>query len=408
MEYIQLIPPEQHPMFHYNGFKPGTTVLLKGHSKSPGRKPFSVDTVYERDTSVPMRDGVQLYTDVFRPKDSETHTVPAIILWSPYGKTGTGVQQYDSMGPFRCGVALDSTSGYEKFEGLCPAEWCGRGYAIVNIDARGIGMSGGNMTFWGQQEAEDIYDTIDWLSKQPWCNGAVAMAGNSWLAVAQINFASRLSHPALKALAPWEAMNDPYRDNIGRGGVPTDPGFLMMMLHGFSGSNRAENIAAMLQKRPLFDAYWESKRIKVEEIDKVPLYLLASYSSAFHSRGSFDTFRRAKTEQKWLRVHPFQEWYDLYSQEATDDLQRYFDRFCKGIANGWENDTPPIRLTVLGFHGSPAKTIINRPELEYPLARQKLRTYYLDASTKSLKLDPPQNLTTASHESHDLTACTVR
>ena len=55
------------------------------------------------------------------------------------------------MGPENCGVPVDAVSGYQKFEGPCPADWCKRGYAIVNIDARGVGDSEGNMVFWGEE-----------------------------------------------------------------------------------------------------------------------------------------------------------------------------------------------------------------------------------------------------------------
>jgi predicted acyl esterase len=41
------------------------------------------------------------------------------------------------MGPFNCGIDPASLSGWEKFEGPDPAEWVPRGYAIINIDARG-------------------------------------------------------------------------------------------------------------------------------------------------------------------------------------------------------------------------------------------------------------------------------
>jgi putative CocE/NonD family hydrolase len=82
-----------------------------------------------------------------------------------------------------------------------------------------------------------VYDTIEWASKQPWCNGSVAMAGNSWLAIAQVNFASRYSHPALKALAPWEAATDPYRDLLGRGGIP-HAHFFRMIYQGLAGMYR--------------------------------------------------------------------------------------------------------------------------------------------------------------------------
>lgn len=268
-----------------------------------------------------MRDGIRIYADIFRPHGITQDKLPVIIPWSPYGKTGTGTgpQQYDIMGPFRCGIPLGSTSGYEKFEAPDPAEWCARGYIICNVDARGAGMSEGNISAWGIQEAEDIYDLIDWCSKQPWCNGSVCMAGNSWLAIAQISFASRLKHPALKALAPWEALTDPYRDLVARGGAPYNFRFHNLLVDGWAGNGYGEKIFHHIYHRPLYDDYWASKTIATENID-VPIYLLASYSSMLHSRGSFQTFRTAKTTNKWLRVHPFQEWYDLYRPDVNDDL----------------------------------------------------------------------------------------
>lgn len=406
LKFVKLTSAPESPHFSYPGFAPGTTTLRQGHVRSPGRRPFPNDVLFERDSSVPMRDGIKIYTDVFRPVDSDTNKVPALIPWSPYGKTGSGAQQYESMGPFRCGVPLDKTSGYEKFEGPDPAEWCKRGYAIANVDARGAGMSEGNTFWFGIQEAEDIYDTIEWLSTQKWCDGSVAMIGNSWLAIAQINFGSRLKHPALKALAPMEAFNDPYRDTVARGGRRHHASFFKVILTGFAGPGYVEDMAGMLSSHPLYDDYWQSKYIDTANID-VPLYLTASYSSGLHVAGSFNTFRTAKTKQKWLRVHPHQEWYDLYRTDVTDELQKYFDRFCRGIDNGWEQDTPPVRLSLLGFDGSSATTIKERPENEYPLTRQQLVSYYLDASNHTLLNERPSASFQASHEAHSLTASTV-
>ncbi|PVH69619.1 X-Pro dipeptidyl-peptidase C-terminal non-catalytic domain-containing protein [Cadophora sp. DSE1049] len=404
LEFAQLPLPSEHPHFFANGFEPCTTVLPAGHFKAEGRKPFSVDVIFDRDTAIPMRDGIRIYVDIFRPIDSDTAEVPALIPWSSYGKTGTGPQQYDTMAPFRAGIAVSRTSGYEKFEAPDPAEWCGRGYAVVNVDARGAGASEGNIAFWGEQEAEDIYDTIEWLSAQPWCNGSVCMAGNSWLSIAQINFASRLSHPALKAFAPWESLNDPYRDLIARGGMPVNSEFHKLLIRGFAGPNSVENLPAMIQKRPLFEDYWESKQIKTENIRDVPIYLVASYSSMLHNKGSFETFRTAQSRSKWLRVHPYQEWYDLYRPEINDDLQRFFDRYCKGIENGWEHDTPPVRLSLLAFEGSQAETVLERPEQEYPLARQQLQKYYVNALEMTLQSERPSSASTVSHAGHDLNA----
>ncbi|KAH8673357.1 X-Pro dipeptidyl-peptidase C-terminal non-catalytic domain-containing protein [Xylariales sp. PMI_506] len=349
LKFSKLPSVTEAPFFQYQGFEPGTTILPHGHVKSPGRREFPVDVIFERDVTVPLRDGVKIYTDVFRPVDSDAVRVPALIPWSPYGKTGTVLAK------------VDRTSAYEKFEGPDPAEWCGRGYAIINVDPRGVGMSQGNMF---------------------------------WFGIHRINFASRLKHPALKALAPMEAFNDPYRDFVARGGKPYHVGFFNVIMSGLVGPGFVEDMPGMLKRRPLFDNYWESKYIDTANID-VPLYITASYSSGLHIAGSSNTFRTAKTEHKWLRVHPHQEWYDLYRPDVTDELQRFFDRFVKGNDNGWERDIPPVRLSLIGFDGSLAKTITERPEQEYPLARQKLVTYYLDAATNSLR-----------HESHHLTAST--
>jgi hypothetical protein len=88
--YRKLIPAADHPVFNYNGFAPGRSIIKKGHVKSAGHRAFPVDVIFERDVSITMRDGVRIYTDVFRPINSDTTKVPAIIPWSPYGKTGTG------------------------------------------------------------------------------------------------------------------------------------------------------------------------------------------------------------------------------------------------------------------------------------------------------------------------------
>ncbi|KAK5057512.1 hypothetical protein LTR84_011512 [Exophiala bonariae] len=400
-----ILSASEHPHYNYQGFKPGKSTLAKGYRKSEGYRAFGVDTIFERDQAIIVRDGKRLYTDIFRPATSESDPVPAILPWSPYGKTGTGPQNYDFMAPFRAAIAKGRTSGYEKFEAPDPAEWSERGYAVINIDARGAGHSEGIIAHWGNQEAQDIWDVIDWLARRPWCNGSVVMAGNSWLAISQINFAARLSHPALKALAPWESYTDAYRHFVARGGRPHIAGFHKMISGGFAGPEGVENMVAMLPSHPLYDDYWEAKRIPVERIDNVPLYVLASYSSMLHTNGSFETFRKAKTTQKWLRVHPYQEWYDLYRPEISDELQRYFDRYAKGIDNGWERDIPSVRLSLLGFDTvSPAATVLERPEKEYPLARQQLTTFYLNAANRTLQTESPTEATSAQYEAHHLTA----
>jgi predicted acyl esterase len=70
--------------------KPGTTTLPKGHKRYDDCRAFDAATTWERDITIPLRDGTKLYGDVFRPADA-SEKVPIILVWSPYGKTGTGL-----------------------------------------------------------------------------------------------------------------------------------------------------------------------------------------------------------------------------------------------------------------------------------------------------------------------------
>lgn len=399
LNFVKPIQVENHPRYKpFNvEFKPEHVMLPKGHAKEDGRRKMLVDSVLERDTKIPLRDGLHVYGDIFRPASSDETRVPAVICWSPYGKFSISLDN----AWHRSGVPKDWTSGYETFEGLDPADWCRRGYAVVNVDARGCQFSEGTYFFWGEQEAEDIHDTIDFLSKQPWCNGSVCMGGNSYLAKAQVNYASKQSHPALKALAPWEGFTDIYRQLFRRGGFAMHNIFAAGYQWGVAGKHEVEDIAKMIKTRPFFDDYWADKYDEVSKID-VPLYVLASFNNPFHVQGSFDTFRHARSTKKWMRVHSSFEWYEMYEPKSNNDLQRFFDRYCKGIMNGWESDTPPVRLSIYGVGSVP--NVVERPETEFPLARQRLEAFYLDAATKTLHSSRRDSESSISHESHGFNA----
>jgi len=99
-----------------------------------------------------------------------------------------------------------------------PAEWVGRGYAIVNVDSRGANDSEGNLRWWGSSEGKDGYDFIEGLAVKSWCNGNVGLAGNSWLAVSQYFIAAQ-QPPHLKCIAPLEGLSDVLRQSLARGGI---------------------------------------------------------------------------------------------------------------------------------------------------------------------------------------------
>jgi predicted acyl esterase len=192
----------------------------------------------------------------------------------------------------------------------------------------------------------DGYDTVEFMAAQPWCNGAVSMCGNSWLATEQ--WATAIEKPpSLKCIAPWEAFTDKYRDLVCRGGVPKTNFTSFIFDKTIRGRNRREDISEALTKWPLFNKYWEDKVYDTSGLT-LPIYALASYSSGNHTSGTVRGWVRAPSENKWIRFHPTQEWFDLYTPRYIDDLQRFFDRYLKGIDNGWEK-TPKARISILTY-----------------------------------------------------------
>jgi predicted acyl esterase len=103
----------------------------------------------------------------------------------------------------------------------------------------------------------------------------------------------------------------------------------------------------MAEEHEFFDAYWKGKQADFSKI-KVPTYMLASYSSMLHTVGSIRAFREINTDKKWLRIHPHQEWYEDYLHSSVQDLDRFFERYLKGVENGWEA-TPRVRVSMLRF-----------------------------------------------------------
>jgi putative CocE/NonD family hydrolase len=219
-------------------FKPGTSALKKGTTFIEHGFPLPCDILWQRDAGVKMRDGVTLYADIFLPVGAKK--LPAILSWSPYGKT---LPQ-----PAPPGVAPNAVSGLQKFEGPDPAYWCNHGYAVINVDARGSFFSEGDIYYWGTTSANDCYDFIEWTAAQDWCNGKIAMSGNSWLGIIQW-FAAVQNPPHLAAIAPWEGHIDLYRYDVLRGGIP-DTAFNNMNTGTQIGLNRVEDMTVMAQKYP--------------------------------------------------------------------------------------------------------------------------------------------------------------
>ncbi len=109
------------------------------------------------DVAVPLRDGIRIYVDIFRPQ-TPTDKLPIILTWSPYGKHGP--KTFDIFPG--SGVPEGAVSQYAVWEGPDPTYWTKRGYAVVNADTRGSWGSEGDCEILGPTEGQDGYDVVEW------------------------------------------------------------------------------------------------------------------------------------------------------------------------------------------------------------------------------------------------------
>ena len=130
--------------------------------------------VVEGDVEVPMRDGIILRANLFRPEASGGF--PGLLIRTPYSKAQGGFERYVRAG-----------------------------YAVVAQDSRGRYASDGEFvpfTVENTGDAEDGYDSVEWLADQPYCDGRVGTMGASYNAWMQWELA-RLRPPHLVAMAAY-------------------------------------------------------------------------------------------------------------------------------------------------------------------------------------------------------------
>ncbi|MBL8265206.1 CocE/NonD family hydrolase [Steroidobacter sp.] len=139
------------------------------------------DFKVDRNVFVAMRDGTRLATDLYLPSQAQKGKVPVVLIRTPYGKDVRYTPQ-----------SKQPTSLLRFFVSI--------GYAVVVQDKRGRHRSEGEYVVSGG-DAEDGYDTVDWLSKQAWSNGNVGAIGCSYEGDIQL-FMAGTRPPALKALIP--------------------------------------------------------------------------------------------------------------------------------------------------------------------------------------------------------------
>ncbi len=125
-------------------------VPLAASAQTTDQKPAEHEVDITWAQKIPLRDGVKLNATLYRPHDAAPLT--AIFTLTPYiGDTYHPRAMYFAQ----------------------------HGYVFLLVDVRGRGNSGGDFEPFAN-EGRDGYDVVEWIAKQPWCNGKVTMWGGSY------------------------------------------------------------------------------------------------------------------------------------------------------------------------------------------------------------------------------------
>ncbi len=357
---------------------------------------------------IPMRDGTLIHADIYRP--DTTDQVPVILSRTPYEK-GALLNYSFTINPVRA------------------VEY---GYAVVFQDTRGRWMAEGDFYPY-RHESEDGYDSVEWLAAQPWCSGAVGMAGGSYIGATQ--WLTALAQPPhLKAIAP-EITTSNYYDGWTYQGGAFELGFILQWALtlatdtarrmnqpdvGARMLTEIDGVTRLYEHLPLktvplltdsgtanyyrdwldhstYDDYWQATAVKeVYNHVRVPALNIGGWYDLFLG-GTLENFTRMQQEGgspearqgQRLLIAPWTHGVftgliagQNYGAESGKDgidhtmtQLRFFDHFLKGASSTPQSDAP-VRLFIMGANQW-------RDEQEWPLARTQYVPWYLHGDGRS-------------------------
>jgi uncharacterized protein len=251
-----------------------------------------------RQVAIPMRDGTILYADIYRP--AKPGKYPVIVTRTPYGLQRDNVH-------------------HERM-----TKFAQRGYIGIVQDVRGRYESDGKWEPF-RDEAKDGHDTIEWIAKQEFSNGKIAMQGGSYLGHNQWAAASQ-SPPSLDAIFPSVASTNLYANWITMGGA-----FRLSFNYGWG--------VVRMPNRIMLPQYWHTAAYTPEELtyDNILMHL---------------PLKDGDLESAGYAVQHYRDWvthesYDEYWKSISDEERfekvlvpayntgGWFDIFLMGTLNGY-------------------------------------------------------------------------
>ncbi|GAB4340209.1 MAG: CocE/NonD family hydrolase [Candidatus Abyssubacteria bacterium] len=359
----------------------------------------------DRDAMIPMRDGVKLAADIYRP-DSPGR-FPVIVTRTPYNKSNP----------------------HHKYE-FAGNLFAGQGYVFIVQDVRGkFGSEGEYYPY--VNEGRDGHDTFEWAGEQDWSTGKVGTYGFSYWGSTQW-LSAPYGSEHLKAMVPIVTSQDLYPRWIYHGIFRYND----VLFWHYGNSCRTErslegiDIDKAVRHLPLIEAddalgvdipafndwmanpvpgeYWDALRVddKVESI-KAPALLIGGWYD-YYLELMFDDFNRMRARGGSEEARQSQIIIGPWTHESVstfDDVDfgtqaafmkqigvmlRWYDYWLKGDDNGIAHEGP-IKIFVMGRNEW-------RTEREWPLKRAVSTRYYLHSGGKAngaagdgiLTMQPPE------------------
>jgi len=345
-----------------------TTTAVGSEEHPPGSSEIQVVELM-----IAMRDGVQLATDLYSPV-SPRDKIPILLNRTPYNKRNQPLVQL---------------AGY----------FASHGYVVAVQDCRGRYSSEGRFTKYFN-EAEDGYDTLEYLAKLPAGDGQIGMWGSSYSAHVQAAAASLNPH-GLKAMIlnmggvadGWEnslrnhgafelkqlvwAFQQAVEDNgaLAKRGDLSEKGVLDWLsawpfrrgLSPLAAAPDIERYFFRLATESDYTSYWQARGLNwkryYQETADVPVMLLSGWYDAY-CQSTFDNYLGLAQLKKspirlvmgpWVHggiMRSYAGEVEFGQDAALPDFAwdfhlRWFDTYLKGSAKEPANP-PPIRLFVMG------------------------------------------------------------
>ena len=347
----------------------------------------SYDVEMRLDVKVPMRDKVELSADIYLPRGRGKF--PTVLIRTPYSNNGDEV--------------------IEKGRRLA-----NNGYVCVAQDCRGRWDSDGDY-YPFHPDAEDGYDTQEWVGAQEWSNGKMGMSGASYLGLVQWQSAPLRSR-YLTCMAPRVICGD-FHDGLVYPGGAFQLNVMMTWgmrtngrtaqsigYHHWTEAFRALPLIEMDERagrslpfwkdwvrHPSYDDYWAAVNIEdrwgeiaVPALNMGGWYDLYSRQTFVNFNGLRQHGRTAEARQSKIIVGPWPHSLSVsprtgdvdFGANSMEDLEalemRWHDYWLRGIDNGIV-DEPPLRLFVMGANRW-------RDEHEWPLGRTTWQKWYLHSA----------------------------